>query len=224
MKVIGLNGSPRLKGNSMKLLNEAMRGAQEAGAETQMMQLYGMNFKGCRSCFACKSKTPFYGKGCAMKDDFTKVMEDMLEADAWVFASPIYNGHMSSSMSALLERLYFSHHNYDAHERMVDKEYPSLLLYSLNGNQMFLDKMGIENSCKYDSFLMQNAFGSSKYMVAKATLQFDDYGKYHTAAVPVEKKTEYSKEHFPQDLNNAYELGKDLVARCSEKTESPRLA
>ena len=211
MKILGFNGSPRKNGNSFKLLSEAIRGAQDAGAEVEIFNLYEKNFKGCRSCFACKRKSPFYGKGCAMKDDFSPIMENMLEADGWIFATPIYNGHMSSSMSALLERFYFSHCNYDAHERMVAREYPSVLIYSMNGNQQFMDKMGIENSCKYDAFLLERGFGECKYMVANATLQFDDYSKYHTAAVPVEQKTKFSAEHFPQDLQNAYNLGKNLV-------------
>ena len=211
MKILGFNGSARKNGNSFKLLTESIRGAKDAGAEVEIVNLYEKNFKGCRSCFACKRKGPFYGKGCAMKDDFTKIMEDMLAADGWIFATPIYNGHMSSSMSALLERFYFSHCNYDAHERMVEREYPSVLIYSMNGNQQFMDKMGIENSCKYDAYLLKIGFGECKYMMANSTLQFDDYSKYHTAAVPVEKKTEYSKEHFPIDLLNAYNLGKNLV-------------
>lgn len=211
MKILGFNGSARKNGNSFKLLTESIRGAKDAGAEVEIVNLYEKNFKGCRSCFACKRKGPFYGKGCAMKDDFTKIMENMLDADGWIFATPIYNGHMSSSMSALLERFYFSHCNYDAHERMVEREYPSVLIYSMNGNQQFMDKMGIENSCKYDAYLLKIGFGECKYMMANSTLQFDDYSKYHTAAVPVEKKTEYSKEHFPLDLLNAYNLGKNLV-------------
>ena len=212
MKILGFNGSPRKNGNSMKLLESAIRGAQDSGAETEIIHLYNLNYKGCRSCFACKRKSPMYGKGCAMKDDFTQIMNDMLAADAWIFSSPIYNGHMSSSMSALLERFYFSHCNYDSHERMVEREYPSLLIYNMNGNQNFMDKMGIENSCKYDAFLMERGFGKSQYMIANSTLQFDDYSKYHTAAVPVEAKMKFSEEHFPQDLQRAYDLGKNLLS------------
>ena len=211
MKIIGLNGSPRKDGNSAKLLAEALRGAEEAGAETESIYLYDKNYKGCRSCFACKRKSPAYGKGCMMKDDLSPILEQMLLADAWVFSSPIYLGHMSSSLSALLERLEFSHHNYDAHERMLPKEYPSLLLYSMNGNTAFMDKMGIESSCKYDVFLMESFFGHSSYLMANSTLQFDDYSKYHTAGVPVEKKTAYSNEHFPLDLKNAYQRGRKLA-------------
>ena len=62
MKILGLSGSARPKGNSMKLLTEAIRGANDAGAETEIISLYNMNFKGCRSCFACKRKSNFYGK------------------------------------------------------------------------------------------------------------------------------------------------------------------
>ena len=211
MKIIGLNGSPRKDGNSAKLLAEALRGAEEAGAETESIYLYDKNYKGCRSCFACKRKSPAYGKGCMMKDDLSPILEQMLLADAWVFATPIYLGHMSSSLSALLERLEFSHHNYDAHEKMLPKEYPSLLLYSMNGNTAFMDKMGIESCCKYDAFLMESFFGHSSYLMANSTLQFDDYSKYHTAGVPVEKKTAYSNEHFPLDLKNAYQRGRKLA-------------
>ena len=213
MKILGFNGSARKNGNSMKLLNEAVRGAQEEGAEVEIIQLYEKNFKGCRSCFACKRKSPMYGKGCAMKDDFSEIMAQMLQVDGWIFASPIYMGHTSSSMSALLERFHFSHLNYDEHKKMVDRDYPSVFLYSMNGNQDFMHKNGIDNACKYDAFLMEEAFGSCEYMIANATLQFDDYSKYHTAAVPVDKKTKFSEEHFPLDLQNAYNLGKNLVKR-----------
>ena len=82
MKILGLSGSARPKGNSMKLLTEAIRGANDAGAETEIISLYNMNFKGCRSCFACKRKSNFYGKGCAIKDDFTEVMEH-----SWAYGS-----------------------------------------------------------------------------------------------------------------------------------------
>lgn len=43
--------------------------------------------------------------------------------------------------------------DYDAHERMVEHEYRSVLIYSINGNQQFMSKMDIENFCKYDAFL-----------------------------------------------------------------------
>ena len=43
--------------------------------------------------------------------------------------------------------------DYDAHERKLEHEYRSVLIYSINGNQQFMSKMDIENFCKYDAFL-----------------------------------------------------------------------
>jgi len=58
MKALFINGSPRKNGNTAKLLKWAMEGAAEAGAETELINLYdrSLNFKGCMSCFACKLK------------------------------------------------------------------------------------------------------------------------------------------------------------------------
>ena len=218
MKIIGINGSPRPKGNSATLLDEALRGAAENGAEVERIDIYKLNFKGCCSCFSCKRKGPFYGKGCAMSDDLTPVLKSLVAADGWVFASPIYNGHMSSGLSALLERLYFPYHNYDAVEAfkqgMLEKTIPSVLIYTMNGNKEFMDKFGLEHSCKYDAMKM-GVFGGCEYMVANFTIQFDDYSKYHAASVPVEKKLKYHEEHFPIDLKRAYDLGKNLSEKIS---------
>ncbi|HEX7468762.1 MAG TPA: flavodoxin family protein [Methanobacterium sp.] len=56
MKVIAVNGSPRKKFNTAKLLENALEGAVSEGAETELFNLYDLNYKGCKSCFACKIK------------------------------------------------------------------------------------------------------------------------------------------------------------------------
>ena len=75
MKVIAINGSPRKKWNTATLLEKALEGAASEGAETELIHLYDLNFKGCTSCFACKLKDgKSYGK-CAMKDELTPVLD-----------------------------------------------------------------------------------------------------------------------------------------------------
>lgn len=215
MKIIGINGSPRLKGNSATLLDKALEGARAAGAQTERVDLYPLNFKGCRSCFACKRKSPFYGKGCAMKDDATEVFERMLEADGWIFSSPLYLGHSSSSMCAFLERLHFSYlHTYEGgRQRMpsLKKPYPSVFIYDLNGGPQFLEMMHLENACEYETMLFDHAFGPSRHTIITNTVQFDDYSKYYTAAVNVAAKMAWHEEHWPKDLAEVYELGRTLV-------------
>ena len=51
MKVIAINGSPRKKWNTATLLEKALEGAETEGAETEIIHLYDLNFKGCKSCF-----------------------------------------------------------------------------------------------------------------------------------------------------------------------------
>ena len=54
MKIIAINGSPRKGWNTDILLKKALEGAASAGAETEMVYLYDLKFRGCISCMACK--------------------------------------------------------------------------------------------------------------------------------------------------------------------------
>ncbi len=52
MKAVHVNGSPRKKWNTAKVLESAMKGAQEAGAECETVNLYDIDFKGLQN--ACE--------------------------------------------------------------------------------------------------------------------------------------------------------------------------
>ncbi len=56
MKTIIINGGPRKNWNTAQLLQSALKGAREAGAETKYYDLYDIDYSGCRSCLACKKK------------------------------------------------------------------------------------------------------------------------------------------------------------------------
>ena len=56
MKIIAINGSPRKKWNTSTLLENALEGAASQGAETELIHLYDLDYKGCTSCCACKLK------------------------------------------------------------------------------------------------------------------------------------------------------------------------
>ena len=51
MKVIAFNGGPRKNWNTAMLLEKALEGAKSQGAETELIHLYELNYKGCISCF-----------------------------------------------------------------------------------------------------------------------------------------------------------------------------
>ncbi len=75
-----INGSPRKQWNTAQLLQKAMEGAKDAGAEVEMVNLYdrNLNYKGCMSCFACKVKGGRKGV-CLFKDDLQSIMEKAYE-------------------------------------------------------------------------------------------------------------------------------------------------
>ncbi|MCE1247605.1 MAG: flavodoxin family protein [Firmicutes bacterium] len=101
MKVIGFCGSPRRGGNTHVLMEQALKGAAEKGAETKLYMLNEMNIKGCQACMACRAKF-----GCPVKDDLNPLYKEIMEADAFVFGSPIYMFQITAQLKALIDRLY----------------------------------------------------------------------------------------------------------------------
>ena len=72
------------------LLQKALDGAASQGAQTETFHLYDLDYKGCVSCFACKTRDgKSYGR-CAVKDGLTPLLGTIEKADAFVLGSPIY--------------------------------------------------------------------------------------------------------------------------------------
>ena len=75
MKILALNGSARKSGNTAALLEAACEGARAAGAETELIDLYDVDFHGCRGCEACKRLgSPGFGS-CAVRDGLSDILE-----------------------------------------------------------------------------------------------------------------------------------------------------
>lgn len=89
MKALFINGSPRKNGNTAKLLQRAMEGAEEAGAEVEWVNLYDrkLNIKGCMSCFACKVKGGKKGV-CSFKDDLLPILQKASKPMCWCADHP----------------------------------------------------------------------------------------------------------------------------------------
>jgi multimeric flavodoxin WrbA len=104
MEVIAFNGSPRKTWNTATLLQKAFEGAASKGATTKLIHLYDLDYKGCKSCFGCKTKGgPSYGK-CAVKDDLTPILKEVEKSDALILGSPIYFWAVSGEMKSFMER------------------------------------------------------------------------------------------------------------------------
>ena len=101
-KILILTGSPRKDGNTMYMVREFIRGAQEAGHEVTEFDTAFMDLGGCRHCQTCWSK----GRSCSLDDDFVKIGPVLEEADVLIFAAPVYWGTFPSHLKAMIDKLY----------------------------------------------------------------------------------------------------------------------
>lgn len=212
-KFIAINGSPRTNGNTAQLLKEAMRGAADAGAETELINLYALNFKGCTSCFYCKLKSKPHGT-CAMKDDLTPVLEKLKTADAVVFGAPIYFMNLSAGMVAFIERVFFSNYIYSAEIPTVfPKKLPSAFFLTMNMTQAHYEHFGMAAKlAPYEMFTKNILQVAPKILHAFNTVQFKDYSKYESSIFNPEDKFACREKTFAQTCAEAYEIGRALIA------------
>ena len=103
MKIVAFNGSPRKGGNTEQLIEEVFKPINEAGIETEIVQIGGKLLRGCASCYSCFSTKD--GK-CAIKNDqMNEFILKAQQADGIIFASPTYYGSVSAEMKAFMDRL-----------------------------------------------------------------------------------------------------------------------
>ena len=212
MKVIAFSGSPRKKWNTATLLEKALEGAASQGAETELIHLYDLNFKGCISCFACKTKGgKSYGR-CAVQDDLTDVFSRIEQADAIVLGCPIYWGDVSGEMKSFMERLMFQYTTYtDPPGSLFPDKIKTGFIYTMNVTEEIMKEWGYAvNFNRYETAL-RRIFGESEYMCSFDTCQFDDYSKVLATRFDPVNKMKRNEEIFPVDCQKAYEMGVRLV-------------
>ena len=102
-KILVLLGNPRRKGNSAILADEITKGAKSAGAKVETIYLHGKTITPCKACFTCQKKN---SKGCSIPDDMQGIYLKLIEADAWVIASPVYWFNMSAQTKLFMDRCF----------------------------------------------------------------------------------------------------------------------
>jgi multimeric flavodoxin WrbA len=100
-KVLVLLGSPTRKGNSAILAEKIAGGAKAAGAAVETVFLHALAIAPCKACYACQKPK---SKGCSIDDDMQPLYRKMIEADAWVLASPVYWFTMSAQLKLWMDR------------------------------------------------------------------------------------------------------------------------
>lgn len=208
MKVIGINGSPRKTWNSAQMLDHALNGAKDAGAEIERIDLCDLHFSGCQSCFACKLKNGKSFGRCAIQDELTPILDKILNADAVIFAMPIYFGDVPGMVRNLFERIWFPSLMYQKDGASAyTKRVKAALLYTMNvKDESYYSHLIDEHHNIFSRFL-----GETYTLCATDTLQYDKYDRYvGDMFCEADKRTRHDTQ-FPIDCQNAYNLGQKLA-------------
>ncbi|MBO5548989.1 MAG: flavodoxin family protein [Prevotella sp.] len=207
-KIVIIDGGPRRKFNTASMLQKFAEGASSVSNEIEVktVRLYGLDYKGCMSCMACKIK----GKAsnvCKFKDALTPVLEEIAEADGLVLGSPIYFGDVTGQMRAFLERLAFPWLSYNDYSMTAPKRMPVVLVETMNG---LPDR---NNSQGYGSmeYCLKAALGEPERLIAYNTYQVKNYDRFELASFSEEAKRQYREEHWEQDLQKAFEAGRHMA-------------
>ncbi len=103
MKVILLNGSPRLNGCTYTALSVIEKRLKENGIESEIFQIGAKPIAGCIACGKCGGNA-----GCVFDDDVNVFVEKMKEADGLIVGSPVYYASASGQISAFLDRAFYA--------------------------------------------------------------------------------------------------------------------
>lgn len=216
--IIAVNGSPRTKWNTATLLRHALKGAGDAGAQVETIDLYKFDFKGCVSCFGCKRKGVTV-ETCVVKDELQPVLQRIAQADGLILGSPIYYGSVTGVMRCFLERLLFPHWGYyDKKPSSFPRAIPTAFIYTMNAPGFALELLGYRKSFKQNRKRLTYLTGvRSEILTSTETSQFDDYANYSASRFNAARITVRHENVFPEDCAKAYAIGKRMAESACNK-------
>lgn len=187
MRVLGILGSPRRKGNSELLLDECLKGAESQGAEVEKIILVDLKVTPCLELNVC------YDRGeCPIKDDMKGLYPKLLKADCVVVASPIFFYTVTALTKAFIDRCQ-----------------------ALWATKYILKQVPLGGKKRKGIFISVGATGGKRlFEGVKLTMKyfFDAIDAEYSGDLlirSIEKKGEIKKH--PTSLKDAFILGKNLV-------------
>ena len=219
-KIYAINGSPRKNWNTATLLDKALEGAKASNLDeviTERIDLYDLNFTGCRSCFACKRiGGKSYGK-CAVQDDLHDVLEKVLKSDGIIIGSPIYYRNITGELHSFLERLMFPYTVYSSYtpntSGIKKPELPIAWIYTMNVKEKEFQRDHYDRYLELWKRFLWGFGRNPEVMYAFNTYQFDDYSKYVSDYFDERDKASYRERQFGVDCDRAFQIGQNIVRK-----------
>ena len=188
MRVLGIMGSPRIKGNTDLLLDEALKGAQSQGAEVEKIIVDELKIAPCREYYGC-----LRDGNCVIRDDMDGIYPKLLDADVVIVASPMFFYGLTSQVKALIDRC----------QALWVRRY--------------ILKQNLPDAARKGAFIAVGATKGKKLFdgaILTVKYFFQSIGVEYAAELlvrGVDKKGEI-KEH-PTALSDAFELGRRLTQK-----------
>jgi len=191
MRVLAICASPRRGGNTDVLLDEAIRGATDAGAEVEKIMLQKLKVNPCLSCGKCKQ--PDFEGFCAQKDDMPGIFQKMVDSDAIIFGFPIYSGRECAQVAAFFDRWYC------LEGRRIE----------LGGRALVIGTWGYPYVDTYDFVINEiiSVFNIFRIITVEAISACGFWGMLQG----LDEKRKAMILRFPKELEKAYQAGKSLV-------------
>jgi len=193
--IVAFCASPRTRGNTDLLIEEALKGARDAGAATEKIMLSAISMDYCIGCRKCKE--PGYDKICILKDDMSNIYQKIIEAGAIIIGFPIYTGRECAQLSTFLDR-------WDGYERYMLKSclQPGRLA-------MVIGTWGYPHLDTYDHVVENiiSILNLHKVETVEALSACGFEGMLHG----LDEKRTGVIARYPQQLHKAYAAGRSLA-------------
>jgi NAD(P)H-dependent FMN reductase len=98
-KVIGLLGSPLSDGNTAKLLDQALKGAEDAGCIVEKILVTNLDFQACEEMMFCKDHDT-----CVIDDDMQQLYPKFKEMDCLIIATPVMTMGIPGKLKSMMDR------------------------------------------------------------------------------------------------------------------------
>lgn len=155
MNILILNGSPRINGNTKKMINDFTENVDILRNKVTTIDVFQKKVNDCIACEYCHSKET--GK-CLQKDDMQEIYKEMKNTDMLILASPIYYHGITGKLKCVIDRFYSI--LYPTNTTSIRKI--AMFLASGDPNQYdgakfsydgdFIDYLGLEDAGIYTNF------------------------------------------------------------------------
>ena len=103
MRIVAISASSRKGGNTTRIVEEVLAGAEQAGAKTEFFPLHSLTISPCTGCLSCHIKDlPTF---CVIKDDMNQLYQKILDSDGIIYGFPIFTSRESALSAAFLDRM-----------------------------------------------------------------------------------------------------------------------